>query len=175
MYIFGNWNDVDDMPSQINDITFMGEELRSKFTQTSIYDIIEVLDLLAKEWNKESEFYKSALSSLIKELSFSKDMIISSLDIIPEILSKRSIWQRLRLELNESLELDKPFNTKGGSRIQYIPLGKILHITAGNVFLGFLDSLVMGFLTKNISFVKLSSNNQSFPRLFVESLIKVRS
>ena len=173
MYIFGHWQKIDSLVNNIEDISITADQLCNDFSDISINEIINVLDLLSFEWRKDSDFYLRAQSLLNDELSFSADMISVSLDIIPELLSKKSIEERLKLELNSIDQLDGPSNITNGCRVQYLPLGKILHVTAGNVFLGFLDSLIMGFITKNISFVKLSSSNQSFPRLLVESLAKV--
>ncbi|OGR62977.1 MAG: hypothetical protein A2X30_04495, partial [Elusimicrobia bacterium GWB2_63_16] len=44
---------------------------------------------------------------------------------------------------------------------------------AGNVFLGILDSLVIGFLTKNVNIVKLSSSGSNFINLFLDALKEV--
>src|SRR5690606_2217208 len=43
-------------------------------------------------------------------------------------------------------------------------------VTAGNVFLSAIDSLIMGFLTKNISLLKVSSQNKYFPLYFAKKL-----
>jgi phenylacetate-CoA ligase len=54
--------------------------------------------------------------------------------------------------------------------VRTTPKGVILHVTAGNVFLSSIDSLIMGFLTKNLSIVKVSSSNQFFPFFFASKL-----
>ncbi|MEI7530178.1 MAG: acyl-CoA reductase, partial [Elusimicrobiota bacterium] len=43
-------------------------------------------------------------------------------------------------------------------------------VGAGNVFLGILDSMVIGFLTKNVNIVKLSSSGSNFTNLFMDAL-----
>ncbi|MBI3038597.1 CoF synthetase, partial [bacterium] len=70
----------------------------------------------------------------------------------PELLDR---WVR-RLELNHDL--------------MAIPRGQVLHISAGNVFVGAVDSLVSGIITKNVNLLKMSGSDPVFPILFVESL-----
>jgi phenylacetate-coenzyme A ligase PaaK-like adenylate-forming protein len=54
--------------------------------------------------------------------------------------------------------------------VRAVPQGILLQVTAGNVFLGFLDALVSALLTKNVSIVKVSSGNQTFPALLARAL-----
>jgi len=55
-------------------------------------------------------------------------------------------------------------------RVRAMPLGVVLHVTAGNVFLSSIDSLIMGLLTKNLSILKVSSQNTLFPMFFAQQL-----
>ena len=124
MYIFGKWQEFDNLSDKIDEISLMGDDLRSDFINTSIFDIIEILDLMANEWTQDSEFYKKALYLLSKELTFSEDMIIASLDIIPELLSRKSLEEQYGKDPTDlgyaisSLMLDKVFKYK-----KVIPVG----------------------------------------------------
>lgn len=173
MYIFGKKNTSYDIKSSIEEIGSLSEQKQIKFSNTSIDEILHVLDSLASKWCIGSSFYNEALLELEKELHFSKEMIEASLKLIPEILNRDSLITRLENELGSVSSLDQAYSLLNGAQVRYIPIGRLLHITAGNVFLGFLDSLVMGFITKNISIVKLSTNNQAFPKIFIESLLQV--
>jgi phenylacetate-coenzyme A ligase PaaK-like adenylate-forming protein len=170
MYLFGKWKKIELLNDEIQNISDQSTFLNKQIQSISILEIINILDALSKIWIKDSPFYLKALDILSNELSFSKEMIMASLNIIPELLCRESLEKRLFYELGNYEHLDGPVSTQSGARLQFKPLGTILHVTAGNVFLGFLDSLIMGFITKNISIVKLSSSNQTFPKLLVESL-----
>ena len=49
-------------------------------------------------------------------------------------------------------------------------MGLVCHIAAGNTFLGAIDSLLYGIITKNINIVKMSANDSFFPIIFMEAL-----
>ncbi len=141
---------------------------------TPIELILDVLHNLGQAWKEGMPYYKEALQKLPNEISFSKEMIEETLKIIPELLNKNTLKQRLNAELGDYKILDtfqKTSNFDGP--LKAFPLGTILHVSAGNVFLGCIDSLLMGLITKNISLLKLSSQNQMFPELFQRSFLEI--
>src|SRR5690606_20146414 len=86
-------------------------------------------------------------------------------------LSQENLLRRIELELGSSQCLDQFYYLKEYEQFhKFESLGVLVHISAGNVFLGCIDSLLMGFLTKNINVLKLSSQNHVFPQLFAQSL-----
>ena len=98
-------------------------------------------------------------------------MIEHSLGIIPELLSEKNMRARVTADFGDVALLDNFVAGRSfGGRQRAFPLGVLFHVSAGNVFLGAIDSLLMGFLTKNVSVVKLSSRNVTFPHLFAESI-----
>lgn len=136
-----------------------------------IEKIIATLDQVGRLWSPGTECNRRALNELQNELSFSREMIEYSLSLVPELLSARALSARLAAELGSTAVLDGFVRKPGfAGRVAAVPHGVLLHVTAGNVFLGFLDSVVSAFLTKNVSIVKLSSRNQSFPKLFEQCL-----
>ncbi|MGN1212304.1 MAG: acyl-CoA reductase, partial [Candidatus Cryptobacteroides sp.] len=52
------------------------------------------------------------------------------------------------------------------------PSGIISHVSAGNVFVGAVDTLVQGLVTKNVNILKMSSADPVFPMIFAEVLQK---
>jgi phenylacetate-CoA ligase len=169
MLIFGKHSDS----FNITDLFEKASEMVSPFANTSIHEIIKVLHDCSILWVKDSSYYKTALAGLQKDISFSKEMIELTLDIIPDLLNENILLERIRSEIHDENILDHFIkkNSFSGS-IKAFPRGVLTHITAGNIFLGCIDSLLMGFLTKNINIVKLSSNNQFFPNLFIKSLLE---
>ncbi len=143
------------------------------FYQTKIDDIIAVLDQVGRLWKRDSTYWKRAFEIAKRELSFSEAMIAESLNVIPEICCARNVRARLMSDFSDLKKLDCfAVSRTFLGRERVMPLGVLYHVSAGNVFLGAVDSLIMGFLTKNISIVKLSSKNVSFPVLFSESLVE---
>jgi len=133
--------------------------------------VVDVLDRLSKAWVHGSDYWSRAFDLTRIEVPFSDDMIAHSLDVIPELLHARNISARIKADFGGPDKLDRfvPSHAFGGMERAF-PLGILFHVSAGNVFLGAIDSLLMGFLTKNVSIVKLSSRNLSFPMLFAESI-----
>ncbi len=145
----------------------------SQFAEIPIEDILDVLDRTGKLWQPTGEFYLQAMKELPQEISFSPEMIKISLDIIPKILNKHTLYARIESEILQPQLLDSKQNSSRFlGELKTYPVGVVSHITAGNVFLGFLDSLIMAIITKNISMVKLSGQNHIFPELFMKSLLK---
>lgn len=153
------------------------EEAKLKERQlasTPIDLIIDVLHDLGLRWKEGSPFYHEALIKLPREISFSKSMIEETLKIIPELLNRENLIKRLNAELGDYKILDRFCSLDSfEGQVRAFPLGTLLHVSAGNVFLGCIDSLLMGLLTKNISILKLSSQNQIFPELFTRSFYEV--
>ena len=141
--------------------------LKKELALTSVDDIITTLDSFGKLWSKDSKNYSEAIPKLIEESGFSSEEVHSTLSILPQLLSRESLEARVKAEFTNVNVLDtfsKLPHFQG--MVKAVPKGVVLHVTAGNVFLSSIDSLIMGFLTKNISIVKVSSSNQFFPFIF---------
>ena len=128
-----------------------------------------ILDVLADTGkifkDKNSKFRKLALEHLRGAVSFSEPVIIETLNIIPEILSKKELSKRMNLELFLPYALETAVERRGyDGLIKAVPRGVALHIGAGNVFLGIIDSLILGMVTKNANIVKISSTGSPSPR-----------
>lgn len=138
---------------------------RIQLAQTNIDDILNLLN----EFSRES--FEDAIPQLIAESGFSKEETIKTLSLLPGILKKENLEKRLNAELTKPEVLDEFVKMpKASYRVKAVPQGILLHVTAGNVFLSSIDSLIMGFLTKNLSVVKVSSQNKFFPNYFAEKL-----
>jgi phenylacetate-coenzyme A ligase PaaK-like adenylate-forming protein len=141
-------------------------QLKKKFSQVKLEEILSLLDGFAKEWKVGSPLFTRALSILPAGEETRK-----TLSLVEGLLKRESLERRLQAEFQNTDVLDKFTKLpKQSALIKAKALGVVLHVTAGNVFLGSLDSLLMGLITKNISLVKVSSQNKIFPILFAESL-----
>jgi phenylacetate-coenzyme A ligase PaaK-like adenylate-forming protein len=144
------------------------EKLLMKRKDINRIKIDLILDLL-DDFSKES--FDDSLPFLIKESGFSEDETKKTLALLPEILRRENLEKRIKAELNQLEVLDQFVKLPHGStKVKAISHGLILHVTAGNVFLSSIDSLIMGFLTKNLSVLKVSSQNKFFPLFFAMKL-----
>jgi phenylacetate-coenzyme A ligase PaaK-like adenylate-forming protein len=174
MYLWGKALNNQLTQSQLNSIYDEARLKKSSFSELRIDDIINLLHQVGLEWSIDGKNYNQALKELQNEISFSPEMIQQALSIVPVLLNKENLRTRLIGEFGSLTSLDGKNQTdRYLGELQIIPFGIVTHVTAGNVFLGFLDSLIMGLITKNISIVKLSHNNHVFPDLFLKSLMKV--
>jgi phenylacetate-coenzyme A ligase PaaK-like adenylate-forming protein len=133
--------------------------------------IIETLAKAGRLFEKGTPYRKAALAHLKEHITFSGPVIDKSLDVIPELLNKQAMNKRVNMELFVPYALEAPVERRGyEGLLRALPKGVVLHVGAGNVFLGILDSLVIGLLTKNVNIVKLSSSGSNFINLFMEAL-----
>lgn len=135
--------------------------------QTKLDDILNLLDSFSKE------SFLDALPQLVLESGFSEEETRKTLSLLPGLLKKESLEKRIKAEFTRKDILDKFVKLPNASyRTKAVPKGLLLHVTAGNVFLSSIDSLIMGFITKNLSIVKVSGQNKFFPVYFAEKLKK---
>lgn len=144
---------------------------KMKLALTELETIIAFLDEFGKTWKPESENFNQAIPTLIAESGFSPEEVHQTLALLPGLLSRESLETRVRAEFTQTKVLDQFAKIPHfAGRVKATPKGTLLHVTAGNVFLSSIDSLIMGFLTKNISILKVSSANQFFPDYFAVKL-----
>lgn len=132
-------------------------------------EILDCLSALRKLWKKDGKYYLKVLS-LFKD---NKD-IREQLNLMESLLDRKLLIRRLKGDFDRLDFLDQ-FSVveEMGYAIYYAPLGKLLHITASNVELGAIDSLIMGILTRNLNLVKISRAGNEMLKYFVESFLEV--
>lgn len=151
-----------------SDSSWSGLALKKRaLASTSLDDILDLLHAFGKE------SFTDALPELVKESGFSEEETSKTLSLLPQILNRENLEKRIRSEFTNIDVLDRFAKIPSGTfKVRAVPKGILLHVTAGNVFLSAIDSLVMGFLTKNLSVVKVSSQNKFFPVYFANKLKK---
>lgn len=135
---------------------------------------LRVLEETGRLWaDPESSFRRRAQALMPSVSGFSPGMVRQTLEIIPRLLEAGALKKRLKAELGRADALDAwSLEPEAASALKASPLGSVLHVAAGNVFLGCIDSLVMSLLTNNVTLLRLSSADAEFPFLFAESLLK---
>ena len=138
---------------------------RPALVRTGLDSILDLLDSFSKE------SFDEALPELMRESGFSNEETKKTLGLLPGLLRRENLEKRIKAEFNRSEVLDRFVKIPHGDfKVRAVPRGILLHVTAGNVFLSAIDSLIMGFVTKNLSILKVSSQNRFFPLYFARKL-----
>ena len=88
-----------------------------------------------------------------------------------DLLRRENLVKRLDVDLDAAAYLDGwVYHQRFGGFLLAQPWGVVAHVSAGNVFVGGVDSLIQGIVTKNVSLMKMSSVDPLFPVLFARSL-----
>ncbi|MFL5784340.1 MAG: acyl-CoA reductase [Bacteriovoracaceae bacterium] len=163
MYWFGeNRNGLNEWIAESTDVLLPKKRALRK---TPVGKIITVLNSLGEHWKK---------NGFPEEIVCAVDNDLATLNILPSLLSEESLTKRLRAEFTNINMLDRFAKLPHQETlVKAQPLGLVLHITAGNVFLSSIDSLIMALLTKNISILKVSSENKVFPLYFAKTLKEI--
>ncbi|PIS47321.1 MAG: hypothetical protein COT17_04055 [Elusimicrobia bacterium CG08_land_8_20_14_0_20_51_18] len=172
-YIFGEELNKDVWTAkEIRELGIKAQAGRREIFSVSKDYVIAVLSKTGRSFaNRNSPYYLTAREHLLKTVSFSPEMTEETLNIIPHILNKNELSKRMNLEMFFPYALDVPMERHSyDGLLRALPRGVAVHIGAGNVFLGILDSLVLGMLTKNVNIVKLSSSGSNFLNIFASAL-----
>jgi len=174
-YLFGKCSDKTSWkPAELEEVGLRAQAARELMRGVSRDYIADTLSKAGRLFGKGGKYRKAALEHLKQHITFSEPVIDKSLDIIPEILDKHTLIKRMNMELFLPYALEAPVERRGyDGLVRALPKGVVLHVGAGNVFLGILDSMVIGFLTKNVNIIKLSSSGSNFINLFMDALNEV--
>ncbi|MBI5744931.1 MAG: AMP-binding protein [Elusimicrobia bacterium] len=161
-------------PAELEELGLKAQKARALMRGASRDYIVTTLAKAGALFEKGGKYRKAALAHLKDHIAFSPPVIDKSLDVIPELLNRQGMNKRMNMELFLPYALEAPVERRGyDGLVRAAPKGVVLHVGAGNVFLGILDSMVIGFLTKNVNIVKLSSSGSNFINLFMEALKEV--
>ena len=172
-YLFGNLRKFESLsPSDIRVILKEAKELKEKLRGVKTEEILDIFQKVSDAWLQEDYIHRNiALDFLPSRIGFSKEMIIEGIETMSSLLSKDGMQTRLLSDLEHINYLDDwVYNHYFRGYIKAEPLGVVTHVSAGNVFVGGVDSLIQGIITKNVNIMKMSSVDPIFPVLFAKSL-----
>ncbi|MBI3890970.1 MAG: CoF synthetase [Candidatus Wallbacteria bacterium] len=173
-FLFGRFHETDGPLDAEGARSALAEatSARRRAAATGLGEILDVLAATGKSWSHPGyPPRREALGRLPEILSFSQPMIERTLELLPLLLEREALLARIRAELGSEELLDGWVRQEAlGLSYTLRPRGVLLHVSAGNVFLGAVDSLVMGLVTKNVNLMKLSRADPYFPLAFVRSL-----
>ena len=114
---------------------------------------------------------REAMERLPELVGFSPPMVAAALDTLCDILEGDNLLRRLDCDLGDARSLDfYTYHHRFQGYLRALPRGVVAHVAAGNVFVGALDSLVQGIVTKNANLLKMSGDDTFFPLLFARLL-----
>lgn len=133
--------------------------------------VLNSLAAIRKLWqNPQYEFRQECLLRLPAETGFSREMIEIGLTALVEMLNPHSLKKKLTTELGSTPRWpESSWNHTTSTSLAWQPLGVILHVLAGNVFLGAVSSLLEGIITGNVNILKMSSGEKTFLPLLLRS------
>ena len=172
-YLFGNKIEGEELNITAALEYFSQEKLNDlsiRFMQIPLENILNVLEKTGRYmYDKEKPYYKQCMDTLPHMLHYAPKMVEKGLSFIPSLLSRMTMLDRLS-HLGNHHSLDYPVYSGKGQLKRAVPTGIVCHLAAGNTFLGAIDSLLYGVITKNINIVKMSANDCFFPIVFMEAL-----
>ncbi len=174
IYLFGEIKEENrEIDSQrIHEILHKAKELKGEVQKLTIRDIANVLNKLSTLWMDESYPHRrEALAKLPSLIGFSKEMVEEGIKSMCDLLKRQNIFTRLNSDLGDYRYLDEwVYHPVFKGYMMAKPRGVVVHVSAGNVFVGGVDTLIQGIITKNVNIMKMSTVDPLFPVLFAKSL-----
>lgn len=176
-YLFGRFESTE-RPLDVADIERICAVARDKqrrLDAVPLSRLLDTLDAVARRWRDPAyDGRRKALRVMPEVVGFHPSMVEKAIDALCDVMQRPAMEKKIRLELGHRDALDgwrfiPPY--KGFVRAQ--ALGTVLHVSAGNVFVSGVDSLVHGLVTRNASLLKISRADPLFPLLFARSLQEV--
>ena len=172
-YLFGELKEVEELKKdELKAILKSAKELKKDIAKIKIETILDIFQKVSDAWlDVNYKYRKTALDFLPSRIGFSKEMIAEGIETMSSLLSRDGMQTRLLSDLEKIGYLDDwTYNHHFRGYIKAESIGVITHVSAGNVFVGGVDSLIQGIVTKNINIMKMSTVDPIFPVLFAKSL-----
>ncbi|MFW5781812.1 MAG: acyl-CoA reductase [Candidatus Muiribacteriaceae bacterium] len=143
-----------------------------KLRELPFDEIKKVLEKLYHMWkDPEGKWYKEALERLPEYIPFPEKMIKDGLDVIAELVKPQNVLFDLNKSIGDHRYLDRfVYSFDNSVHKRFRPLGVVAHISASNVFISCVDSLISGIVTKNANILKMPRTDRFFPEHFLESI-----
>ncbi len=137
--------------------------------------ILNILDRTGRVFgDTTSSFYADVVEKMHHQLGWSREMVEEGLATISDILTFDHLKARIEADIDTMKYLDEfTYNPAFKGMVKAEPFGVISHVSAGNVFVGAVDTLVQGLITKNVNILKMSSADPLFPLIFAQVLKSV--
>ena len=161
-YWFGEWHDEGLTAAQASRLCRKAADLRQTVADYPLDKVLRLLSRARKRWQDPSYGPRKAAEKALPGVTgFSPAMVRRGLQELCWTFDPDFLRQKMDAEL--------PGHEGLGAK-RWEPLGTVLHVLAGNVFVGAAGSMVEGLLTRNVNILKMSSSEGVFLPLLIESL-----
>lgn len=159
-------------PGQARELLDEAQKIRPRFSQVPLDVIIGILEAAGALWADPAyPPRRRVLEVLPPQVGFHPSMAALALDSLAAGMRRPALERMVRGHLAGPAFLDGFVSQPAlGGYLLAQPLGVVLHVSPGNVFVGGADSLVAGFITKNVNLLKVSGTDPVFPLLFAHSI-----
>lgn len=165
-YRFGRWTDAGALTAA--DAAQLCAQARDRRRDAADYPIDKVMALLGRmrrAWQDPNYEPRRICEARLPEITgFSAPMIRKGMDELCWTLDPELLEKKLDTELRGRARRE------GLGSHRWEPLGTVLHVLSGNVFLAAAGSLVEGLITRNVNILKMSSAETLFLPQLVRSL-----
>ncbi len=172
-FFFGTWENYEDLPPERARHWFHPKLLKERsasFRKVPLERILTTLGRTGQLLTDPARSYRSRiLESMPSVTGYSLQLVERATEALKTLLSRDFLKTRLSC-LGDPYTLDHWVKLPRQGAARALPLGSLCHIAAGNIFLGSIDSLLLGVITKNVNILKLSRQDTVFPFLFLEAL-----
>lgn len=172
-YFFGEIRETERITVEDMEAVMQTAKLRkSEIRDVPVAYIFDVLDRTGRRiGDAGSPLYSEIVETMHKQLGWSREMVKEGLATISDILTYDHLEARMEADLGNVGYVDTfSYNKAFKGMVKAVPHGVISHVSAGNVFVGAVDTLVQGLITKNVNILKMSSADPVFPVLFSKVL-----
>ncbi len=174
MYYFGEMKNFEEGMTRENMAATLSvaSSLKREAEQLATEDILNVFDKLSRLWiDRDYPYTREALEKLPGMIGFSAPMVYEGIKTMCSLLRRDNMETRIICDLGERHVLDGwTYHPRFKGYMMAKPRGVVAHVSAGNVFVGGVDSLIQGLITKNVNIMKMSTADPLFPVLFARSL-----
>ena len=168
-YLFGEVRQSERITvADITEVMDRAEQQKEEMRQVPEIYILDVLDRVGRVFaDLDSARCRQIVATMHRKLGWSVQMVEEGLHTIADILTQEHLMARLNADLGDMAYLDEfTYNTAFRGMVKAEPSGVVSHVSAGNVFVGAVDTLVQGLVTKNVNILKMSSADPIFPMIF---------
>ena len=176
MYIFGKWVEVKEISTDFMiEVCEQAETRKKSIADFPFHKIWKLLKALSQKWQDPNYDRRQRMQKVLpKETGFSGPMISLALEELANELHPDGLKTKVKTEFaGIPRGIDAKVEPESGRLLRWHPLGSVLHVLSGNVFLTGVGSFLEGLLTGNVSILKMSSGETVFMPEFIESLQEV--
>ncbi|OGQ94970.1 MAG: hypothetical protein A2284_03710, partial [Deltaproteobacteria bacterium RIFOXYA12_FULL_61_11] len=158
---------------ELNQARALLAEARNRRKSLQEIPFVEIVECLHRVRGHLSqvERRRASVERIAAGSNFSTPMVDLAYGVLLDALDRSMLEAKVKEELGSLEVLDVPVHDRSRSQLlKASPLGVVLHLASGNVFLTAVLTLVEGLLTKNVNIIKMSSRERWFALEFARAV-----